>query len=347
MAENQAKRQRAGRHPVPLSLPLVRRAHLTPYVAFLKEIGAPVDRYLQRAKLPMRDDPTTEYMSNRAYFEFVGITAREQGVTDLGYRACMKVGRKRLSSELVAQMEQSPTLYGALKEFCQGVGKDATHIRMGLIEEPDRVLYWQISAPEAGPVGWDISEQLVTSIVVDIVRLFAGPRWCPRWIRSRAPLVPTECMEHLPRASMYGGGDRLVIPVPRTILHLPPLAVRAGSRSTPLPLSQPDDLPDALREVLKGYLRNGQASLELAAEIVGTSTRTLQRQLKNSGISYSRVLDQARYEVAARLLTEPHNQAIDVAYASGYSDPSNFSRAFRRMAGVSPSRYRSYVAGVK
>jgi AraC-like DNA-binding protein len=295
----------------------------------------------------MQDSPATEYMSNRAYFEFVGIAAREEGIRDLGYRACMQVGRKRLSNELVARMEQSPTLYEALKAFCQGVRKDATHIRMGLVEEPDRVLYWQHSAPEAGSIGWDISEQLVTSIVVDVVRLFAGPQWCPRWIRSRAPLVPTECMEHLPRASMYGGGDRLVIPVPRTILHLPPLAVRAGFRSTTLPLSQPDDLPDALREILKGYLRNGQASLELAAEIVGTSTRTLQRQLKNSGTSYSRVLDQARYEVAARLLTEPHNQAIDVAYASGYSDPSNFSRAFRRMAGVSPSRYRSYVAGVK
>lgn len=330
-----------------LTLPIVRRAHLAPYTAFLRKIGAPVDRYLDRARLPLRDEPYAEYMSNRAYFEFVGIAAREQGVPDLGYRACMKVGRKRLSSELVARMEQSPTLYGALKGFCQGVGKDATHIRMGLIEEPDRVLYWQHSAPAAGPVGWDISEQLVTSIIVDIVRLFAGPHWCPRWIRSRAPIVPTECMEHLPRTRMYGGAGRLLIPVPRTLLHLPPLAVRAGSRSTPQRASQPDALPSALREVLKGYLRDGQASLELAAEIVGTSPRSLQRHLNDSGTSFSRVLDQARYEVAARLLTEPGNQAIDVAYATGYSDPSNFSRAFRRMAGVSPSRYRSYVAGAK
>ena len=146
---------------------------------------------------------------------------------------------------------------------------------------------------------------------------------------------------------MHGGADRLLIPVPRKLLHLPPLLVRGGSRSKPERASHPDDLPTALREVLKGHLRDGQASLELAAEIVGTSARTLQRQLKDSGTSFSRVLDQARYEVAARMLAEPRNQAIDVAYATGYSDPSNFSRAFRRIAGVSPSRFGSYVAGAK
>ena len=29
-----------------------------------------------------------------------------------------------------------------------------------------------------------------------------------------------------------------------------------------------------------------------------------------------------------------------VNFATGYDDPSHFSRAFRRLAGVSPSRYR-------
>jgi hypothetical protein len=104
-----------------LKLPVVRRVHLQPYENFLRGIGAPVERYLERAKLPIRPEPAAEYMSNRGYFEFVGISAHEQGIPDLGYRACMPVGRARLSEELLRLIERSPTLYRALKEFVVGM----------------------------------------------------------------------------------------------------------------------------------------------------------------------------------------------------------------------------------
>jgi len=330
-----------------LRLPVVRQSHLKPYVEFLTKIGAPTDRYLQRARLPIRDQPTTEYMSNRAYFEFVGTAAREQGIRDLGFLACKKVGRSRLSPELLRRVDRSPTLYGALKGFCRDIHKDASHIQMGLVEEPDRVLVWQRSAPEAGPVGWDISEQLVASMVIDVVRNFAGPHWYPFAIRLRSPDVPEECREHLPNARTQGGGQALTIPVPRALLHLPPPYQSAIQREMPEPLAYPDDLPSALREVLKGYVNDGSACLELAADIVGTSPRTLQRRLQESGTSFARVLEQARYQVAVSLLADPQVQAIDVAYAVGYSDPSNFSRAFRRMSGLSPTQFRNALAGVK
>jgi AraC-like DNA-binding protein len=288
-----------------LRLPVVCRALLEPYVDFLDEIGAPTDRYLKRAKLPIRHQPAAEYVSNRGYFEFVGIAAREEGILDLGYRSCMHIGRTRLSPELVKRMDRSPTLYRALKGFCRDVHKDASHIQMGLVEAPDRILFWQRSAREAGHLGWDISEQAIVSIVIDIVRHFAGPNWNPAAIQSRAPVVPNECREHLPNTRLHSGGQALTIPVPRSLLHLPPCSQRAISRRIPSPLTYPDDLPTALREVLKGHLRGGSACLELAADVVGTSPRTLQRRLRECGTSFVRVMEQARYQVAVSLLANP------------------------------------------
>jgi AraC-like DNA-binding protein len=92
---------------------------------------------------------------------------------------------------------------------------------------------------------------------------------------------------------------------------------------------------------------DGSACLELAADLVDTSPRTLQRRLSEIGTSFASVLAQARYQVAAHLLADPKRQIIDVAYAAGYSDPSNFSRAFRRIAGLSPTEYRDSLVGVK
>jgi AraC-like DNA-binding protein len=39
-------------------------------------------------------------------------------------------------------------------------------------------------------------------------------------------------------------------------------------------------------------------------------------------------------------MTDPDHHIIDIAYELGYADPSNFTRAFRRWTGVSPSCFR-------
>ena len=167
--------------------------------------------------------------------------------------------------------------------------------------------------------------------MIDLVRLFAGPRWYPQTIRCRAPHAPTKCQEHLPNTLLHGGAQALTIPIPRRFLHLPPLRGRVTRAVSGSRIDCPEDLPAALREVMKGHLRGGRARLELAAEIVGTSPRSLQRQLKECDTTFARVLEQARCQVSAEQLADPEAQVIDVANAAGYSDPSNFSR-WREMA---------------
>jgi AraC-like DNA-binding protein len=94
-------------------------------------------------------------------------------------------------------------------------------------------------------------------------------------------------------------------------------------------------------QCLEPHFVDGYPQITLAAEIAGTSVRTLQRRLAEQGVSYSEVVDRARFDVASRLLTESDAPSIEVAYATAYSDPSHFARAFRRIAGVSPREYRA------
>lgn len=57
-------------------------------------------------------------------------------------------------------------------------------------------------------------------------------------------------------------------------------------------------------------------------------------------MSFSRLVDEARYQVACDLLTAPDTRIAEVAFATGYENPSHFSRAFRRIAGVAPSDFQ-------
>ena len=62
--------------------------------------------------------------------------------------------------------------------------------------------------------------------------------------------------------------------------------------------------------------------------------------LARTGLTYSRLLDQARFEKGAELLRKTDAKIIDVAMATGYTDPAHFARAFRRLSGVTPRAFR-------
>ena len=97
-------------------------------------------------------------------------------------------------------------------------------------------------------------------------------------------------------------------------------------------------------EVYKKYIKEQlpvrYPTIDNTARRVGMPVRTLQRRLKESGLSYSELVEQTRYELACRLLDMPGAKMAAVAKALGYNDPSSFSRAFRRWTGMSPRAYR-------
>ncbi len=85
---------------------------------------------------------------------------------------------------------------------------------------------------------------------------------------------------------------------------------------------------------------NGYPSLEQVARRLGMAPRTLRRHLKREGTRFSSQLELARQRDAMRLLDNPKLAAHEVAAMLGYVDAANFTRAFRRWTGLTPTQYR-------
>jgi AraC-like DNA-binding protein len=81
-------------------------------------------------------------------------------------------------------------------------------------------------------------------------------------------------------------------------------------------------------------------TIDQVSDALGTSPRTLQRQLAAEGRTYSEVLDEIRAESASDLLETTDASLSQIAEQLGYSNLSNFNRAFRRWAAVSPRAFR-------
>lgn len=99
-----------------------------------------------------------------------------------------------------------------------------------------------------------------------------------------------------------------------------------------------DPVVRSVREHSRGNLRS--ASLESAALAVGMSPTYLCTYFRErTGEHYSEYLAKLRMERAARLLTERLMSVVDVSREVGYSNPKNFSRAFRNYYGSSPREF--------
>ena len=78
---------------------------------------------------------------------------------------------------------------------------------------------------------------------------------------------------------------------------------------------------------------------EIAARLCVTS-RTLRRQLKTYNTSYQEILAEVRCRQALRLLQYSNKSVDEIAQRLGYTDPSNFGRAFRKWTGRAPGDVR-------
>jgi len=80
----------------------------------------------------------------------------------------------------------------------------------------------------------------------------------------------------------------------------------------------------------------GQLSVSNTAALMGTSKRTLQRRLTQYNLSYSKIVDQVRIQVAHDLLDSRELRVADISVKLGYADAGSFTRAFKRWSGMTP-----------
>jgi AraC-like DNA-binding protein len=97
----------------------------------------------------------------------------------------------------------------------------------------------------------------------------------------------------------------------------------------------------SFRMLVRQHVPMGGLSAEDAAGLVHLNPRTLSRRLAKFGTTTAIELLKAKIEYAQNVLEKSDRSAEEIAFDLGYSDPSNFSRAFVKAVGQSPSKYRA------
>ena len=98
-----------------------------------------------------------------------------------------------------------------------------------------------------------------------------------------------------------------------------------------------------IRAAILHFLIRGHPHLKLVAKKVGMTQRTLQRRLSAEGTTYSQLVNELRFGVAAKLLEDPNVPIASIASKVGFARHASLSRAFHSWAAMTPSQYRSQL----
>ncbi len=103
---------------------------------------------------------------------------------------------------------------------------------------------------------------------------------------------------------------------------------------------QRSDLASEVREIIvsqPGYF----PGIEVVAKRMSVSVRTLRQRLAEEGTGYQKILDQVRHGLACEYLENTRLPMQEIARLVGFDEPGNFTHAFKRWSGRTPSTYRA------
>jgi AraC-like DNA-binding protein len=101
-----------------------------------------------------------------------------------------------------------------------------------------------------------------------------------------------------------------------------------------------ESLLGRVRLLISSGLGNASRTSDDVAHALGMSRRTLHRRLQEDGTSYNALREEVVLEMAKTSLVSSSAPITHIALELGYADASAFNRAFKRLAGLSPLKYR-------
>lgn len=310
------------------------------------DLGIHPASILKRARLPLdlfANDKAS--ISTEEYFRLWNALVAEANDPLLPLKVGEVISTEAFDPPIFAAM-CSPNFHVALSRIAKYkrlIGPLALHIT----EKPKSIrmeLEWldkTVVPPE--PV---LAMELV--FFVQLARMGTRTRICPLEVTSTIPLTPrSEYTKWFGVQVKTGKNVGLTFRVddakmPFVTANEPMWSYfEPGLLKTMDTLTQNSSMTDRAKASLLELIPSGLASMEAVAGKLGTSTRTLQRNLKQDGTRFQALLAATREELAMHYLKNSRMSGAEIAFLLGFDDPNSFSRAFRNWTGETPEQTRT------
>jgi len=334
----------------------VRRMKLDPLLEYSHRHQAALPAQYRREHEKLQQLKLADNIALAHYLDFFAAVSHALDDPCLGMRIGLSHRSHALSPVQNLFFNGAPSLYAAVLELNHSATALQNNLRTGIqIEDGRAYVSYQLSA---SPEGIEHDVEYSLGLLTHALRTRLGAKWNPQEIHLCHSL---NACKHTMLTRLLGD-TRIVDNARHNCIVFP-----AHLLNQTCPGARPDEhvliffrqyLNDlciehnghSMREKLRVFLHHclrdeqmgGQVAptLEWAASRLHLSPRSLQRKLALEQVTFSSVLEQVRHTLALEWMRRPDIQIGVMAEKLGYADHATFCNAFKRWAGVAPSRYR-------
>ena len=319
---------------------MVRAALLMPLVLHFEERGGDVELLLNDMQISSAIITDVDrHIPVKAVYETIDEIAIRLGDPFFGATVGRDMARNAMGP-VTKHLAGEQTVGNLLDRFLLSVGSygNSTSYRLENDGQNATLKMTRRVQPDANPAQPDA---LTLALLVEQIRPRVGHAWSPRDVLAVVvdETVVPEWL--LPRSSLITGsgmGMALRIPAQWMVLN-------QAYSTADKPLGEASREYESLQKTVQSFCKENMSDPRLNIEETARACRlhpkALSRQLSKEGTSFKAILDEQRRKYATSLIGEGKMPVTEVALRSGFTQASNFTRAFRRWTGGTPSEFRA------
>lgn len=309
----------------------------------VRELGGDPKRILDRARLTQQDMEKPElFVRSYALVRLLNVAAEETGSDYFGMHLSTHLDLSFMGS-LGLLLQHSQTVGDALKtyirfhpvRFSRGgpelriEGEFAYLVSTNMIfsENMKQVFYL------AGGIGLTILEALL------------GEDWRPVAVHTTLdhPELPRHIQRYY-RVQLKTGQEKdqivfIASDLQRKVPGFGQFGEHLQVLSDEMEKKLEADIVIRTEHMVRTLLPDGTCSIENVSTLLGLGKKTLQRRLQSRGVTFKVLVDNVRQSIARQHLNQARYSMGQLAILLGYSEPSAFTRAFKRWFGITPSQW--------
>jgi AraC-like DNA-binding protein len=207
------------------------------------------------------------------------------------------------------------------------------------------LLITKVTAPD---LCWE-THDAYNALMVRFIRFIYSPAFSPLRIEFMRPEPQRNVQEYRdyfkceirfdsPEAVIAMSPDILDTPLPGASRELAHMHDQTSMQY--LKRIEKQDIINRVRTMIVEELSSSAITKQRVADKLCMSSRSLQMKLAAKDTSFQEILDSTRQSLALGYLEQSAISVTEAAYLLGFSDVSNFTRAFKRWTGKAPREFR-------
>lgn len=322
--------------------PFAHSGSLRQFLRFARSTGLPLDRILDdELKSIVREAEVSDRVPACGLVDILQLCALRARRPSLGVAFSSWINPRGLGPFSLL-WDHCPTIEESLRISRQYLHLENQALQMVIEDEGDELAIRQLLVIPSRFGGSQFIEATLT-IRLRVIRLLLGENWHPVRLELEHPAPANQrYIRSVYNCPVIYGSDRNAMLISREDLRRPAphgnaqMLAYLERQLQSLNHEQTADIVQRVEQRIATNLAGGRATLDLVAELLAVSRRSIQRHLAEHGLTFEEMVARVRRRVTEEYFASERKVSLtELAYRLGYGEAASVSRFLRREFGSS------------